>query len=293
MSPDTNSTRRPDTVGADVLTIRDVAAYLKLPVSTAYRLAERRRLPGSKVGRQWRFHKGALDDWFRRQANMRRASILVADDEPRIRELFSSSLHAQHRTVLTAASGEEALAMARHTVFDLVILDLVMPGLSGVETFRELRAIRPGLPVIIVTGYPDSDLMTQALAVGPFTVLPKPVDMKTLLQAVSVLVRRSTIPREARTPIRSPVTVQEGGRRMAPPEHLVIVQRRHEALYDRLCHQHRDTAFVVVDRRTGERRRGEAYEGTERRRHERRRAPTRSERAMWKESRYMVVDLAP
>ena len=108
----------------DVFTIQDVAAYLKLPVSTAYRLVERRRLPGCKVGRQWRFHKGALEDWFRRQANSRHVSILVVDDEPRIRELFSSSLHDEHRSVLTAASGEKALAMARHTEFDVVLLGL-------------------------------------------------------------------------------------------------------------------------------------------------------------------------
>ena len=75
--------------------------------------------------------------------------------------------------------------------------------------------------------------------------------------------------------------------------HLVIVQRAHEALYDRLCHQYWGTAFVMMDRRRGERRRGEAYEGMERRRHERRRAPTRSERAMWRESRYLVVEASP
>lgn len=51
---------------AEVLTAPDVAAYLKLPISTVYRLACRGDLPGQKVGRQWRFQKAALDDWFRR-----------------------------------------------------------------------------------------------------------------------------------------------------------------------------------------------------------------------------------
>src|SRR5215831_1147013 len=159
MSRDPSFTRRHDPVAPDILTIRDVAAYLKLPVSTAYRLAERRRLPGSKVGRQWRFHKGALEDWFRRQATIRPVSILVVDDDPMIRELFSSALQNRHGRVVTAADGNEALAIVRETEVDLVLLDLVMPGLSGVETFSELRAIRPGLPVIIATGHPDSELM--------------------------------------------------------------------------------------------------------------------------------------
>ena len=58
----------------EILTIREVAGYLKLPVSTVYRLAERRDLPGHKVGRQWRFHKSVLDDWFRQHAATSRYS---------------------------------------------------------------------------------------------------------------------------------------------------------------------------------------------------------------------------
>jgi excisionase family DNA binding protein len=51
---------------AEVLSIRDVAAYLDLPLSTVYRLVGRAELPGLKMGRQWRFHKAALDEWLRR-----------------------------------------------------------------------------------------------------------------------------------------------------------------------------------------------------------------------------------
>jgi excisionase family DNA binding protein len=206
MSLETYTPLSRDPGAGDIFTIHDVAAYLKLPVSTAYRLAERRRLPGSKVGRHWRFHKGTVEDWFRRLVDLPHVSILVADDDPRIRELFSSGLQDVDRRVVRAASGDEALAIARHTAFDLVVLDLVMPGLSGVETFRALRAMRPGLPVIIVTGYPDSDLVAQALAVGPFTLMPKPVSMKTLQQTVTVLVAHCHRSREARTP----ATVQRG-----------------------------------------------------------------------------------
>src|SRR5262249_53722354 len=66
---------------AEVLTVSEVARYLNLPVSTIYRLAERRDLPGHKVGRQWRFHKSVLDEWFRQHAATSRSTILVVDDE--------------------------------------------------------------------------------------------------------------------------------------------------------------------------------------------------------------------
>jgi excisionase family DNA binding protein len=173
---------------AEILTIRDVAAYLKLPVSTVYRLAERRELPGHKVGRQWRFHKSILDDWFRQHAATVRVNVLVVDDEEVTRQFMVSTLHSGQRQILTAASGEEALDIAKQADLDLVLLDLIMPGMGGVETFRQLHALRPELPVVIVTGYPDSDLMAKALEIGPFTMLNKPIDINQLQKVVDVIV---------------------------------------------------------------------------------------------------------
>src|SRR5205809_8076448 len=100
---------------AEILTIKDVAAYLKLPVSTVYRLAERRELPGHKVGRQWRFHKSILDEWFRQHAATVRVNILVVDDEEVTRHFITSALHGGQRHILAAASGEEALEIAKQT----------------------------------------------------------------------------------------------------------------------------------------------------------------------------------
>ena len=169
---------------AEILTIKDVASYLKLPVSTVYRLAERRDLPGHKVGRQWRFHKSVLDEWFREHAASARSTVLVVDDEEGVREVMTAALASKQRAVLSAGSGEEALEIVKKTPVDLVLLDLSMPGLDGVETFRELHALRPALPVIIVTGYPDSDLMARALEIGPFTMISKPVDVAQIQKTV-------------------------------------------------------------------------------------------------------------
>jgi excisionase family DNA binding protein len=173
---------------AEILTIRDVAAYLKLPVSTVYRLAERRELPGHKVGRQWRFHKSILDDWFRQHATALRVTILVVDDDEMVREVLTVALQSGQRQILGAASGQEALEIARKTNLDLVLLDLLMPGINGVETFRQLHALHPDLPVVIITGYPDSDLMAQALEIGPFTMINKPADVNQLQKVVDLIV---------------------------------------------------------------------------------------------------------
>jgi excisionase family DNA binding protein len=172
----------------EILTIREVAGYLKLPVSTVYRLAERRDLPGHKVGRQWRFHKSVLDEWFRQHAATSRSTILVVDDEEAIRDLMVRALASKTRSVLTAGSGDEALELVRRHEVDLVLLDLSMPGMNGVETFREIHSLRPALPVMIVTGYPDSDLMAQALEIGSFTMISKPVGLAQIQKTVDRLV---------------------------------------------------------------------------------------------------------
>jgi DNA-binding NtrC family response regulator len=71
---------------------------------------------------------------------------------------------------------------------DLVLLDLVMPRMNGVDTFREIHSLRPALPVMIVTAYPDSDLMAKALEIGPFSMISKPVDLAQIQKTVDRVV---------------------------------------------------------------------------------------------------------
>jgi CheY-like chemotaxis protein len=140
------------------------------------------------VGRQWRFHKSILDEWFRQHAATDRVAILVVDDEDVTRQFIASALQMGQRQIVTAASGEEAVELAKQGDFDLALLDLVMPGISGVETFRQLHAVKPDLPVVIVTGYPDSDQVAKALEIGPFTLINKPIDVSHLQKVVGLMV---------------------------------------------------------------------------------------------------------
>jgi len=110
------------------------------------------------------------------------------DDEEAIRELMVTALASKTRDVLTAGSGEEALEIVKRTDLDLVLLDLSMPGMNGVDTFREIHSLRSALPVMIVTAYPDSDLMAKALEIGPFTMISKPVDLAQIQKTVDRIV---------------------------------------------------------------------------------------------------------
>lgn len=171
-----------------IFTVTEVANYLKLPVSTVYRLAERRQIPGHKVGRQWRFPRAVIDEWLRRRSEAGTVTLLVVDDERHVRAMLAEALAGDGRRVFQAENGQEAVRLATSTRVDLVVLDLLMPGMDGVETFRQIHAARPDLPVVVVTGYPESDLMLKVLEIGPFTVLQKPLDLLKLRRIVDLIV---------------------------------------------------------------------------------------------------------
>jgi len=114
----------------------------------------------------------------------RRRSILVADDDETVRHVISRTLQNAGYHVTTAANGIEALDSLDQTPHDLVLLDLQMPGMDGPSALKEIRKRYGPLPVIIVTGYPQSDLMAQALRYSPLMLLAKPVEPNRILEAV-------------------------------------------------------------------------------------------------------------
>ena len=118
-------------------------------------------------------------------------SALVVDDEQGVREFIVRFLARCDWRGASVDSGEGALEKLNNEHFDLIILDLVMPGMSGAETFRGIREVDPEVPVVIITAYPDSVLMAQALQVGPFAVMKKPLTLNELRQVLGSLQRSS------------------------------------------------------------------------------------------------------
>ena len=170
---------------AELMTVREVAAYLRVTEKTIYRLVRRGGIPATRVGRQWRFSKTSIDGWLQRKSIGARASILVIDDNEVIRTLFKEVLEELGHTVVTVETSFEALEMVKRRDFDRVFLDLRMPRMDGAELFRQIRAFKPKLPVTIITGYPDSDMMVRALAQGPFGVMKKPFGESDIITAVN------------------------------------------------------------------------------------------------------------
>jgi DNA-binding NtrC family response regulator len=110
--------------------------------------------------------------------------ILIVDDDPGQRSLLDSFLRGQGFQTVVAVSGEQALERLRAEEFDLMISDVRMPGLSGLETLRRARQQNAVLPVLLVTAYADIREAVGAMRDGALNYLAKPIDLDELLDTV-------------------------------------------------------------------------------------------------------------
>ena len=118
------------------------------------------------------------------------ARILVVDDEPQILRSLRTTLASHGYDVQTAATGEEALAAVDGRLPDLVVLDLVLPGLSGLEVCRRLRA-RSSLPILVLSARGDERDKVAALDLGADDYLTKPFGVNELLARIRAALRRA------------------------------------------------------------------------------------------------------
>ena len=121
---------------------------------------------------------------------MKSAKILVVDDEPAIRETLAEVLNAKGRKVVTAASGEEALALLQKETFDLMLLDLIMPGLGGLQVMEKARTIAAGTVIIMLTAHGTLSSAIQAMRHGAHDYLLKPASAPKIMASVEKGLRR-------------------------------------------------------------------------------------------------------
>ena len=113
--------------------------------------------------------------------------ILLVDDEPAILEVLRQALLAEGFEVETAANGTEAVARAKGQLFDLVLTDMIMPEMDGIQTMLELRAVHPGIRIIAMSGGVSSaggDFLPLARQLGARTVLRKPFEYGVFMESV-------------------------------------------------------------------------------------------------------------
>ena len=117
---------------------------------------------------------------------VKRARILVVDDERASVEIIARILSAHGHDIVGAGSSEEALELLSLASFDLVLLDLVLPGMTGLQALAKMKPLTKA-PVHIMTGQTDEETKKDSLMLGASGFLPKPLDLKDIVALIDAL----------------------------------------------------------------------------------------------------------
>lgn len=137
------------------------------------------------------------------------ATILIVDDEANLRKTLSQILSKAGYTVTTASSGEEALQLLQAGAYELAFIDLLMPGIGGVELLKEIRVVYPEMPVLILTAHATLETAIDAVREGARDYLVKPADPQLILDRVKEILdelRQPARQRELLSQIQNLVT---------------------------------------------------------------------------------------
>ena len=129
---------------------------------------------------------------------MNKPRILLVDDEARFRDNLAKLLGAQGLSVTALASGAAALEELKARPFDVVVLDIRMPGMDGLATLAEIKKIAPGVEVIILSGHASLDAAVEINRLGGYDYLMKPCPLEELLLKIDAAYEKK-VERETRT----------------------------------------------------------------------------------------------
>ena len=186
-----------------LLTMKEVLGHLRVNRRTVYRLIKAGEIPALRVGRLWRFRKSDLDTWLESHQLVSapaeplpqapaesvapvpvssRPRVLVVDDEASIRDLLSRMLALAEYDVDVASNGRSAVDQMQRSRYNLLIVDLRMPGMDGMAVVKEARRLDADLPVVIITAHPTEATAIEAVNLGVSGFLMKPFAMPKLLE---------------------------------------------------------------------------------------------------------------
>jgi excisionase family DNA binding protein len=171
----------------NLLTVKETSQYLRIPLPTVYYLVQRGKIPAIQIGGRYRIKKSSLDRDVLRQDRQGQPTVLVVDDDPVVQDLFQTFLKKIGFSRVVVGTAKEAIKCLRKQKFDLMFLDLQLPDAPGDQVYQTAKQIDPDLNVIVITGYPDSEILNRILQVCPVTVLKKPLKIEQLYQTVKIL----------------------------------------------------------------------------------------------------------
>ncbi|EHJ49608.1 two component, sigma54 specific, transcriptional regulator, Fis family [Solidesulfovibrio carbinoliphilus subsp. oakridgensis] len=174
----------------------------------------------------------------------RTAQILIVDDDHQLRQSFERLLAAEGYAVRTASSGEAGILAVREAVPDLVVMDVRMPGISGLEAYAAMREFEPRLPVIIMTAFGTTDIAIEATKMGAYDYILKPFDIPEILKLIEKAVA-------AGRSMRSRVAVGEEGEAAVAADAIIGRSQAMQDLYKAIGRAAPTDATVLIRGESG------------------------------------------
>src|SRR5690625_67898 len=124
--------------------------------------------------------------------------ILIVEDEPAIRRVLKNILTEENKTyeVFEAADGAEGMELIKRTDFDLILCDIKMPKMDGMEVLEAVKKLKPEIPIVMISGHGDLETAVQAMRLGAFDYISKPPDLNRLLNTVRIALERKQLVKE-------------------------------------------------------------------------------------------------
>lgn len=119
--------------------------------------------------------------------------IMVVDDDHGMRVTLEGIFEERGYAVVGAADGYQAIELARETSFALIFMDIKMPGINGVDTYREIKKFRPETVVVMMTGFSVEELVKEARDEGAYTVIYKPLDMEQVNDIIQAVLKPTSV----------------------------------------------------------------------------------------------------
>lgn len=135
---------------------------------------------------------------------MKKLRVLLVDDEQGFVAPLAKRLARRGFDTALASSGSEALELLSPETFDVVLLDIMMPGIDGIKTLGEIKRLHPYVEVVMLTAHADSDIVISSLAMGAFDYLLKPVDVTELVRKIEAAAKRRQKNLDREAPAASP-----------------------------------------------------------------------------------------
>jgi excisionase family DNA binding protein len=171
----------------NLLTVKETAEYLRIPLPTLYYLVLRGKIPAIQIGGRWRIKKSIVDRDILRHDKQGQPTALVVDNDLGLRDLFHTFLKQIGFSRVVVGTAKEAIKSFRKQKFDLMFLHLQLPDAPSDQVYKTAKQINPDLNVIVITDYPDSEILDRILQISPVTVLKKPLKVEQLNQTVKIL----------------------------------------------------------------------------------------------------------